>query len=252
MARFDDELIRRLKQETDIVRLIESYGTRLRTRPGGDELIGLCPIHDDKNPSLVVNRRKNEWCCLGACARGGDVIAWVMHAEKVSFGHAVELLKDGAVGSLASGGTKAGYARRLPSPILATAEDDQLLGQVADYYHNRLKQSPDALEYLQKRLVTDSQAIERFKIGFSDRTLGLRLPIKKTKSGAEIRARLHTLGVLKPTGHEALRGCVTFPIPVTGFDLAIFSAFSVSPSTSAWPPMKMSWGSISPETACRK
>ena len=40
MARFDDELIRRLKEETDIVRLIESYGTKLKPRPGGDELIG--------------------------------------------------------------------------------------------------------------------------------------------------------------------------------------------------------------------
>lgn len=67
MARFDDEFIQRLKDETDIVRLIESYGTKLKERPGTKgELIGLCPIHDDKNPSLVVNRVKNEWCCLVA------------------------------------------------------------------------------------------------------------------------------------------------------------------------------------------
>ena len=107
MARFDDEFIRRLKEETDIVRLIESYGTKLKERPGTKgELIGLCPIHDDKNPSLVVNRVKNEWCCLGACGKGGDVFAWVMHAEKASFRHAIELLRDGATGT---GGGKTVY-----------------------------------------------------------------------------------------------------------------------------------------------
>ena len=104
MARFDDELIRRLKTETDIVALIESYGTKLKDRGKDGEMIGLCPIHDDKNPSLVVNRKKNVWNCLGACGKGGDVIQWVMFAEKASFRHAVELLKNDATGS--AGGKK--------------------------------------------------------------------------------------------------------------------------------------------------
>ncbi|MCH7725024.1 MAG: toprim domain-containing protein [Planctomycetes bacterium] len=216
MARFDDAFIKRLKEETDIVRLIESYGTKLKARGGGDEMIGLCPIHDDKEPSLVVNRKKNVWNCLGACGRGGDVIEWVMAAEKTSFRYAVELLAEGAVGSLAAKGKSAQTTRRLESPIEAAAENRQLLLQITDYYHSRLKQSPDALAYLQKRGITDHEALERFKIGFSDRTLGLRLPVKQNKDGAEIRDRLQRLGVLKQSGHELLRGCVTFPILVAG------------------------------------
>ena len=217
MARFDDEFIQQMKTQTDIVALIESYGTRLKPRgEASGEMIGLCPIHDDKNPSLVVNRKKNVWNCLGACGCGGDVIQWVMHAEKISFRHAVELLSNGAVGKAASGGTKAANVRRLESPIAATAADHELLGQVADYYHSRLKQSPDALEYLRKRGITDPEAVARFKIGFSDRTLGLTMPVKQTKDGANIRDRLQALGVLKKTGHELMRGCVTFPIPVVG------------------------------------
>lgn len=118
MTRFDDEFLKRLKSETDIVALIESYGTKLRLRSDASgEMVGLCPIHDDKNPSLHVNRRKNEWHCKGACGKGGDVFAWMMHAEKVSFRHAVELLRDGAVGMSAAGGTKAANVRRLESPV---------------------------------------------------------------------------------------------------------------------------------------
>jgi len=215
MARFDDELIRKLKEETDIVRLIESYGTKLKDRPGtAGEMIGLCPIHDDKNPSLVVNRKKNLWNCLGACGKGGDVFSWVQHAEKVSYRHAVELLRERATGS--TGGVKYTTERKLETVVSSDADDSKLLAQVADYYHQRLKEAPAALEYLQRRGITDSEAIERFKIGFSDRTLGLRLPRNNVKAGKEIRSRLQALGVIKKTGHELLRGCLTFPIAVAG------------------------------------
>jgi len=218
MARFDEKLIRRLKTETDIVRLVESYGTKLNPRPGGEEMLGLCPIHDDKNPSLVVNRKKNVWNCLGACGKGGDVIEWVMHAEKVGFRHAVELLRDGAAGlhGRGRGGAQAKNSRVLAAPVDTKADDGQLLRQIADYYHSRLKESPKALAYLQKRGITNSEAIDRFKIGFSDRTLGMRLPINAVSAGKEIRKRLKGLGVIKKTGSEAMRGCVTFPVFMEG------------------------------------
>lgn len=135
-----------------------------------------------------------------------------MAAEKTSFRHAVELLSEGKVGALAAKGTKANHARRLESPIAPTAEGRQLLADVANYYHDRLKESPDALAYLAKRGIDNAEAIEKFKIGFSDRTLGLRLPTNQIKSGADMRSRLEEVGVIKETGHELLRGCLTFPI----------------------------------------
>jgi DNA primase catalytic core len=211
MARFDQEFIERLKTETDIVALIESYGTKLKPRgEASGEMIGLCPIHDDKNPSLVVNRKKNVWNCLGACGCGGDVIQWVMHAEKASFRHAVELLKSDATGS--AGGKKFTTERKLESPLADIAGEQEAFAQVVNYYHDRLKESPAALEYLQKRFITDHEAIERFKIGFVDRTLGLRLPAKQVKAGKEIRQRLKGIGILRDSGHEHFRGCVTFPL----------------------------------------
>ena len=155
MARFDNEFIERLKSETDIVRLIESYGTKLKAR-GGDEFIGLCPIHNDTSPSLVVNRKKNVWNCLGACKKGGDVIQWIMEVEKVGFRHAVELLANGEVGKHGAAG-KASNSRRLQLPFDQSAADHEVLGQIADYYHQCLKQTPKALEYLEKRGLTNPE-----------------------------------------------------------------------------------------------
>ena len=51
--------------------------------------MGLCPFHDDREPSLVISPEKNLWHCLGACQAGGTVIDWVMRAEGISFRHAV-------------------------------------------------------------------------------------------------------------------------------------------------------------------
>ena len=78
MARIPEEEIERLKKEVSLQRLVGVRGVKL-TRHGAD-LLGLCPFHDDREPSLVVSPKKNLWHCLGACQTGGTVIDWVMKA----------------------------------------------------------------------------------------------------------------------------------------------------------------------------
>ena len=72
-------------------RLAEGMGITFKRH--GADLLGLCPFHDDKEPSLVITPKQNLWHCLGACQCGGLVIDWVMKAEGMSFRHAVELLQ---------------------------------------------------------------------------------------------------------------------------------------------------------------
>jgi DNA primase len=209
MARIDQAEIDRIKRETDIVQLIQSYGTKLKDR-NGEELIGLCPIHDDKNPSLCVNRKKNEWICHGACKAAGDVIKWVMHAEKVTFPKAVQMLQEGATGQVKQYGEK---SMKLESPFRIEQSDQELLTTVVDFYNARLKQCPNGLGYLEKRGLIHPELIDTFQIGFVDRTLGYRLPPSIIKAGEVIRERLKEMGVLrKKTGHEHLRGCIVFPL----------------------------------------
>src|SRR5229473_7845086 len=95
MGRIPEEVIERLKQDVSLQRLAEARGVKLQRH--GADLIGLCPFHDDREPSLVISPKKNLWHCLGACQAGGTVIDWVMKAEGVSFRHAVELLQNDAL-----------------------------------------------------------------------------------------------------------------------------------------------------------
>lgn len=209
MPRIPEETIERLKQEVSLERLATARGVKL-ARHGAD-LMGLCPFHEDREPSLVISPKKNLWHCLGACQAGGTVIDWVMKAEGVSFRHAVELLRsDIPVGG--SHTVKFATVRKLPPPVDRSADDAAMLEQVVAYYHETLKQSPEALKYLESRGLTDAQMIGEFRLGYANRTLGLRLPAKNRKAGDEMRTRLQALGIIRESGHEHFNGSLVIPV----------------------------------------
>ena len=212
MARIPESEIERLKMEVSVERLVEGSGIPLKK--SGKDLAGCCPFHEDATASLIVTPSKNLWHCFGCGAAGGP-IDWVMRKNSVSFRHAVELLREG-VPSLVAGSSAEipphTPTRKLPAPVAFDADDQALMNQVIDYYHETLKQSPEALAYLKARGLDHPELIATFKLGHADRTLGLRLPEKNRKAGADIRARLQALGILRDTGHEHFNGSLVIPV----------------------------------------
>jgi hypothetical protein len=210
MALIPEEEIARLKRAVDLAAVVRARGVALQ--PQGGDLVGLCPFHDDHDPSLRVTPGKGLWRCM-SCQATGNVIQFVQKFDGVSFRHACELLKTGQFAALAgpAAPVKKSTVPKLPSPLAADADDQAALRQVLDYYHERLKENPAALAYLKKRGIT-AEAIATFRVGFVDRTLGLRLPQKNRAEGAALRERLTRLGILRDTGHEHLRGRVVFPV----------------------------------------
>ncbi len=210
MPRIPDQEVQRLKNEVAVQRLVEAAGVELRK--SGKDWVGKCLFHDDSEPSLVITPAKNLWHCFG-CQCGGGPIDWVMKLKGVSFRHAVELLKDDSSLAAVSGEpVKRSTVRALPPPVTLDADDRALLLQVVDYYHQSLKQSPEALAYLAQRGLTHPELIAHFKLGYANRTLGLRLPDKRRSSGADIRTRLEKLGVYRESGHEHFNGSVVVPV----------------------------------------
>jgi DNA primase catalytic core len=210
MARIPEDEVERLKREVSVQRLAEARGIKLR-RLGAD-LHGLCPFHDDKTPSLIITPKKNLWHCMGACNAGGTAIDWVMRADGISFRHAVELLRADHLSATPIQPVKHGTVRKLPPPVAREADDRLLLKQVVDYYNETLKQSPEAMKYLQSRGLTSSEMIDRFRLGFANRTLGYRLPASNRAAGAEMRGRLQRLGVIRESGHEHFNGSIVIPV----------------------------------------
>ena len=220
MARVSEAELEQLKAEISVERLALAAGVKLK--PSGKDLLGRCPFHDDRTPSLVITPDRNIWHCLGECQAGGSVIDWVMKAEGVSFRHAVELLRERYSPSLVASAPKKGRQQgavpaRSTTTKLSTlgegSEDDQvLLQRVTRYYTEQLKQSPEALSYLEKRGLMHPELIEHFQLGYSDRSLGYRLPHKNRQEGAALRERLTALGIYRKSGHEHFRGSLVIPV----------------------------------------
>ena len=95
---------------------------------------------------------------------------------------------------------------------LRDAPDADLLDAVIDFYASAFKHSEVGRRYLASRGISDQGLFDRFRLGLADRSLGKALPHARLKRGAEVRLRLQSLGILRPTGHEHLNGSVVVPL----------------------------------------
>ncbi len=230
MARIPDAEIERVKREVSLARLIEGQGIALIVQ--GKDLACRCPWHEgDDTPSCVITPKTNLWHCFG-CNAGGTVIDWVMRSHRVSFRHACELLLKehpslaaSVSASVPAPKLSAGKLRAAQSFSVTVGEaegDKALLDQVIEFYHQTLKDSPEALAYLEKRGLGSMELIERFRLGYANRTLAYRLAPKQYKAGAQMRTALQRVGILRDSGHEHLNGSIVVPLfdPADGTDRA--------------------------------
>ncbi len=198
MARIPDGELERVKREVSLVRLIEGQGIALISQ--GKDLACRCPWHKgDDTPSCIVTPATNLWHCFG-CDAGGTVIDWVMRLQRVSFRHACELLMKehpalaaGVCRPLRRRSCRPGNCARCSRSRcrrVMRMPDAALLNQVIDFYHETLKGSPEALAYLEKRGLGSMELIERFRLGYANRTAGLqaRAQAVQGRRGAAQRA----------------------------------------------------------------
>jgi DNA primase len=214
VARLPNEMVDRIKREISVQRLVEARGIQLKR--AGKNLVGLCPFHQEQNPSLTITPSTNKWRCFG-CGKGGTVIDWVMHTEGISVSHALQLLcRDLVPTTSASAGPppKISTVPKLPALLPQTNDDKKLLEIVVSFYHRTLKESPEAQQYLVKRGLKSAEMVEQFRLGFANRTLGYYLPKSNRVAGIEQRGRLKALGVLRnqTPGHEHFNGSLVIPI----------------------------------------
>ena len=211
MPRIPESEIERIKRGTDLAALVRSRGVELH-KHGAKDFAGKCPFHAEETASFIVSPEKGLFHCMG-CGAAGNAIQFVEKFDGVSFRHAFEILAEGRAFSPPSEEPlKRATVPRLELPFDPAATDAELMRQVVEYYHERLLKTPDALAYLASRGLKNDEALEKFRLGFADRTLGLRIPEANRKAGAEIRARLQGLGLLRESGHEHFSGSVVLPV----------------------------------------
>ncbi|MBN2253341.1 MAG: toprim domain-containing protein, partial [Kosmotogaceae bacterium] len=210
-----------IKDKVDIVSLFASFGVELTKK--GSSYIGLCPFHDDHNPSLSVDQGKGLFNCFG-CGASGDVFDVVERIKGTDFKGSLKYLKEWILGKATTNQKptakkKNGQKTNIPSgthgragakgtdqpPPLETGKQTVGLEDVARHYEARLAQNREAMDYLKKRGVHDTRIWNRFFIGYCDGALIEKL-------SADQITTLKTSGIINQKTSEHFKNCIVVPL----------------------------------------
>ena len=148
----DQELINKIRENADIVEFISKYIPLVKK---GKNYFGLCPFHNDNNPSLSVSREKQIYKCF-VCGEAGNIFNFIQKYENISYKEAVKIVGD-------SIGISVSY------DIKKTVDKNQIYYDIYDiankFYQNNLFSSEgiEARNYLEKRKL-DIETIKEFQI----------------------------------------------------------------------------------------
>ena len=151
----EQKSIEHLRNSIDIADVVGAYVSLKRS---GSSLVGLCPFHDDKSPSMHVSTSRGLYHCF-ACGAGGDAIKFVMEYEKLSYPQAIEKLAS-------MFGIELEYSNE------KTQKKDNSLKEILELLNNYYKTelfnpaNAAALNYLKERALSPAM-IEKFELGWA-------------------------------------------------------------------------------------
>jgi len=161
-GRIKDEDVQHIRDHAPIDDVVGEY-VQLKSAGGGQKK-GLCPFHDEKSPSFHVTPSKGYFHCFG-CQTGGDVIAFLMKIDHLTFTETIERLADRIGYTLRyeeSGSAPSGPSVNRSRLVAANA-------LAATFFQEQLNTSPDAAhgrDLLTKRGF-DKSACETFGVGYA-------------------------------------------------------------------------------------
>ncbi|MBG83155.1 MAG: DNA primase [Phycisphaerae bacterium] len=226
---FDQMDIDRVRDQTDLAALI---GEHVVLKTKGREHVGLCPFHDDKNPSFaVVTHKGNHFYKCHSCGASGDCFTFLQEYLQQSFSEAVEYLADRSGIQLerkADGNDHSGKQR---SDRKAWLRKAALCAN--EFFRANLKQDSGrrAMEAITRRGI-QQEMVERFELGAAPASwdalrtaiVSEEMPEKVLVAAGLLKKRQESEGT-----YDAFRDRLIFPIHDESGHPIAFGARSLSP-----------------------
>jgi len=171
-----------IKQQIPLLDYLQTQNWKPSRRGSRGQLMGLCPLHPDRQPSFLLDPVKNLFYCYG-CGRGGDLIRFVELFHGVRFREAMTLLH--------------GFCR-----------SGSLLSDVVRFYQVQLHRHAEAVAYLRQRGICQPQVIEEFGIGYAP---GRCLRSWLISLGYTL-AELQHAGLVNSAGLDTFSHRIVFPL----------------------------------------
>ena len=194
----NQDIINEVRRRNDIVDVI---GEKIPLEKRGKNYFGVCPFHDDTNPSMSVSREKQIYTCF-SCHATGNVFTFLMNYEHKEFNEVLSELASRV------GITLTGFKVKKAS----TKYDEwyKIYNIANKYYQNNLltKEGEGAREYLKNRSIDDN-TVKEFEIGYS---LNMRDDLTKL-----LTAKGHSIDLLNKIGlsnedHDIYNSRLMFPL----------------------------------------
>ncbi|EKD27258.1 MAG: hypothetical protein ACD_79C00781G0002 [uncultured bacterium] len=154
----DESVLEEIKQRIDIVDIISST---VNLKNAGKNMKGLCPFHNEKTPSFIVNRIRQQFHCFG-CGASGDVFTYTMKNEGLTFVESVKKIAG-----------MAGIDIKETDSISPLTKKKNLLFEInqeaAQWFHKNLLTSNiglSCMEYVKSRGL-NQKTMEDFMIGYA-------------------------------------------------------------------------------------
>ncbi len=197
---YGNNFIDEIKSKVNIVDVI---GREVPLKQSGSNFKGLCPFHNEKTPSFMVNEQKQIFNCFG-CGEKGDVIHFVQRFNNLEFMEACEKLAEEYNIEIPQHGTRKKVDMSHYYEINAIA--------ARFFFNNLTKQSNPGYTYIRKRGISD-ETIRHFGLGYSLdswNALHRHLQSKGIKDEDMLKLGLITQG--KKGVYDKFRGRLMFPI----------------------------------------
>lgn len=201
-----DNAADQIKKKLDVVEYIGRY---VELKRSGRNFRGLCPFHQEKTPSFFVNPDRQLWRCFGACQTGGDILAFLMKYENITFYEALrELAQETGVKLEQSGIEDRAWQQKEKLVNLHHV--------AAKYYHYLLMEhalGKAARDYLDSRGINE-KIRETFQLGYAPASwdsLGAYLKKKGFTQDEMLTAGL-VIKSTKGSFYDRFRNRLMFPI----------------------------------------
>ena len=210
---FSAEFLEELKKRNAIVDVINSY---IPLKRAGNLYKACCPFHNEKTPSFTVYERTESFYCFG-CGAGGDVVTFIMRADNVDYGSAIELLAKRAGLTVPTDGYNKDAADKRRRILDINRES-------ARFFHSRLISGKykAASDYITSRGLEN--AVRHFGIGYcpADKSLFSYL----TELGYK-PAELYEAFVCNRGNYSTFENRIVFPVIDAAGNVVGFSARSL-------------------------
>lgn len=155
------QVLHQIREKVDLIEIVSRYVTLTKA---GQNFKGLCPFHSEKTPSFSVNPQKQLFHCFG-CKAGGDVFAFLMKKEGLTFPEALaEMARQTGIPLPSSSKGSRSYVGEDNRSRL-----ESLHALARTWYQNNLLELPvgeRARQYLSGRNIT-SDTIRDFGLGYA-------------------------------------------------------------------------------------